>query len=214
MAFADEAVPNGIEPQPVGDEPTVAAAGTSADVPGSSAPAGNGGTGGHGSSGSRDDGNGEAAGQAVADDLDELTRLTAQRDEYLALAQRTQADFENFRKRKAKEAEMAQERGIAKVAKELLPALDNLQRALDHADQEDPLLEGVRLVQNDLNGALARLGIEAFSPEGETFDPVEHEAVAQTPIEGVASGTVAEVYQVGYRINGSVLRPARVVVAA
>jgi len=130
------------------------------------------------------------------------------------LAQRTQADFENFRKRKAKEAEVAQERGIAKVAKELLPALDNLQRAIAAADQEDPLLEGVRFVHTDIVGALARLGIESFSPEGEPFDPAEHEAVAQTPIEGAQSGTVVEVYQPGYRANGTILRPARVVVAA
>jgi molecular chaperone GrpE len=160
------------------------------------------------------DDNGESAAQAVADDLDELSKLTVERDEYLKLAQRTQADFENFRKRKAKEAETAQARGIASVAKELLPALDNLQRAIEHADQEDPLLEGVRLVQTDLVGALARFGIESFSPEGEVFDPAEHEAVAQTPIAGAQSGTVAEVYQVGYRAGETILRPARVVVAA
>ena len=156
----------------------------------------------------------DSALQQVEHDLDELTKVTTQRDQYLALAQRTQADFENFRKRKAREAELAETRGISKVAKELLPALDNLQRAIDHADQEDPLLEGVRLVHVDLVSALARLGIESFSPKGERFDPVEHEAVAQTPIEGAESGTVVEVYQDGYRANGNILRPARVVVAA
>ncbi len=156
----------------------------------------------------------EAAAEQVEHDLDELTKVTTERDQYLALAQRTQADFENFRKRKAREAELAEARGISRVAKELLPALDNLQRAIDAADQQDPLLEGVRLVHVDLGTALARLGIESFSPQGEPFDPVEHEAVAQVPTEGAQPGTVVEVYQAGYRANGSILRPARVVVAA
>ena len=147
-------------------------------------------------------------------DLDELVAIAAQRDEYLALAQRTQADFENYRKRVAKESAVAGERGVAKLAKELLPALDNLDRALEAADEEDPLLEGVRLVRAELSAALARVGVESFDPKGEQFDPVHHEAMAQQPVEGAASGTVAEVYQPGYRLNGTVIRPARVVVAA
>jgi molecular chaperone GrpE len=147
-------------------------------------------------------------------DLDELVAIAAQRDEYLAFAQRTQADFENYRKRVAKESAVAGERGVAKFAKELLPALDNLDRALEAAEEEDPLLEGVRLVRAELSAALARVGVESFDPKGEQFDPVHHEAVAQQPVEGAASGTVAEVYQPGYRLNGTVIRPARVVVAA
>ncbi len=156
----------------------------------------------------------EAALETVEHDLDELTKVTTQRDQYLALAQRTQADFENFRKRKARDAELAEARGVTRVVKELLPALDNLQRAIDAADQADPLLEGVRLVHVDLVSALARLGVESFSPQGEPFDPSEHEAVAQVPTEGAEPGTVVEVYQAGYRASGNVLRPARVVVAA
>ncbi len=147
-------------------------------------------------------------------DLDELVAIAAQRDEYLALAQRTQADFENYRKRVAKEAAAAAERGVAKLAKELLPALDNLDRALEAAAEEDPLLDGVRLVRAELSAALARVGVESFDPTGEQFDPVHHEAMAQQPVEGAASGTVVEVYQPGYRLNGTVIRPARVVVAA
>ena len=153
----------------------------------------------------------------------ELGSLAAKRDEYLALAQRTQADFENYRKRVARESALAQERGIAKLAKELLPAIDNLERAIveiavatGEADQ-DPLLGGVRLVLSELTGALARVGIESFSPRGETFDPSLHEAIAtvpQPPEGGAASGTVVEVYQPGYRLGESVIRPARVVVAA
>lgn len=149
-------------------------------------------------------------------DLDELVRTAAQRDQYLALAQRTQADFENYRKRVARDAQAAQERGVASLARELLPALDNLDRALAAAAVDDPLLDGVRLVRNELMAALARMGIECFSPLGETFDPSVHEAVAtaQQPPEGAPSGTVVEVYQQGYRIGSNVIRPARVVVAA
>jgi molecular chaperone GrpE len=150
----------------------------------------------------------------VESDLDELVTVAAERDQYLALAQRTQADFENYRRRVARESALAQERGVVKLAKELLPALDNLDRALEAADQDDPLLQGVRLVREELSAALGRVGIESFSPAGEIFDPVLHEAVVHQPVDGAASGTVAEVYQPGYRLGDHIIRPARVVVAA
>jgi molecular chaperone GrpE len=160
---------------------------------------------------------GEAGGR-IEEDLDALQAKAAERDEYLALAQRTQADFENFRKRAAREAQMAAERGTAKVVKELLPALDNLERAIAAAEAEEGdehhLTAGIRLVQKDLAAALERVGIEAFSPKGDVFDPNHHEAVVSQPVEGAESGTVVEVYQQGYRLNGTVIRPARVVVAA
>jgi molecular chaperone GrpE len=166
-------------------------------------------------------GNGDAA--DVQGDLDELVKVAAQRDEYLALAQRTQADFENYRKRVARDSAAAHDRGVTTLAKELLPALDNLDRALADAGKAaagdgggGPLLEGVRLVRSELNAALARLGIESFSPAGEAFDPSLHEAMAsvEQPPDGCPSGTVVEVYQPGYRLGSSVIRPARVVVAA
>ncbi len=152
---------------------------------------------------------------AVEGDLGELVAVAAQRDEYLALAQRTQADFENYRKRVAREAAVAQDRGIAGLAKELLPALDNLDRALGAAASDDPLLEGVRLVRGELAGALTRSGIDSYSPLGEEFDPSFHEAVATAPpgTAGAESGTIVEVYQDGYRLGDSIIRPARVVVA-
>ncbi|MGD1058866.1 MAG: nucleotide exchange factor GrpE [Solirubrobacteraceae bacterium] len=152
----------------------------------------------------------------IETELDELVKTAKQRDDYLALAQRTQADFENYRKRVAREAIVAKERGVGGLAKELLPALDNLDRALDAAAEDDPLLQGVRLVRNELKAALARAGIQSFCPLGEPFDPEVHEAVAtaeQAP-GGSPSGTVVEVYQDGYRLGEGVLRPARVVVAA
>ena len=152
--------------------------------------------------------------ERVEQDLGELlANAQAEREEYLALAQRTQADFENYRKRMARETALAEGRGIAKVVKEILPALDNFELAL-HAAGDDEVAEGFKLVRNEFLAALARLGIERFSPEGEPFDPSEHEAMSQQPVDGVETGTVASVYQQGYRIDGSVLRPARVVVAA
>ena len=177
-------------------------------------PAGPGGDG-HGKPGGRAvELNGDAA--EVAGDLDELVKTAAERDEYLALAQRTQADFENYRKRVARESASAQARGCIMLAKELLPALDNLDRALEAAAKDDPLLDGVRLVRSELSAALARTGIESFSPAGEVFDPSVHEAVAtsEQPAGGAPSGTVVEVYQPGYRLAETIIRPARVVVAA
>jgi len=163
----------------------------------------------------------EADGPAEAEvDLAALTARAAKADEYLGLAQRTQADFENFRKRAAREAGAARERGAIKLALELLPAVDNLERALAHATssadaQPDPatFVDGIRHVHTDVLGALKRVGIEAYSPEGEAFDPHYHEAVAQASVDGAPAGTVVEVFQRGYRLGETVLRPARVVVA-
>ena len=148
--------------------------------------------------------------QAVEQDLAELLQgAQKERDEYLTLAQRTQADFENYRKRMSREVSAAEGRGLAKLAKELLPALDALELGLDKTEDES-----LRLVHKQLVAALNRVGIEPYSPEGERFDPEVHEAMSQIPVEGAESGTVAEVYQRGYRHNGTVLRPARVVVVA
>ena len=173
-----------------------------------------------GASASGDDGRAGTAPQAdahaeqpAAPDADE-SALQGDVDELVALAQRTQADFENYRKRVARESIAAQERGAVKLAQELLPALDNLDRALAEAGGEDGLREGVRLVRSELHAALARVGIECFSPQGEAFDPSEHEAMAQQPVEGAKSGTVAEVFQPGYRLGDTIIRPARVLVAA
>jgi molecular chaperone GrpE len=139
-------------------------------------------------------------------------------DSYLALAQRTQADFENYRKRVARELDSAQSRGVARLARELVPTLDNLERALVAAgeapDVDEQLIEGLRLVHRELVAALERGGIERYGEAGEAFDPALHEAVAHQPVAGAAAGSVVEVYQAGYRLGGAVIRPARVLVAA
>ena len=164
-----------------------------------------------GASGRDDDTPAASELKAVREDLEALTK---ERDNYLALAQRTQADFENYRKRMARENAAAVDRGMAKLAKEILPALDHFDLALKSAEGPEELVKGFAMVRDELEAALNKVGIQKFTPEGERFDPNEHEAMTMQEREGVESGTVIEVYQSGYRINGAVLRPARVVVAA
>lgn len=150
-------------------------------------------------------------------DLAELQARAAERDEYLALAQRTRADLDNYRKRVVRDAAAAESRAVGRLVRDLLPGLDNLDRALAAAaaaGQAGQLVDGMRLVRDDLSGALGRAGVESFTSHGERFDPELHEAVAQTPVAGAEPGTVVEVYQDGYRMNGTLIRPARVVVAA
>lgn len=153
---------------------------------------------------------------ALEQDLEELTAKAQKADEYLELAQRTKADFDNYRRRAAREAAAAQERGVVKLARELLPAVDSLDRALSAAESSEngsELVSGIKLVHQEVLAALARVGVEPFSPDGEQFDPEHHEAVAQQPVDGTDAGIVVEVYQRGYRMGDAVIRPAKVVVA-
>jgi molecular chaperone GrpE len=163
---------------------------------------------------------GEADGGEVDRDLDALLAdAEAKKDEYLELAKRAQADFENYRKRMAAEVQAAAVRGKAQLAAEVVPVLDDLERALQAAgldpegDSEDGLAHGVILVFRGLREALERNGIEAVDPKGEKFDPNVHEALSTVPAEGTGSGVVVEVMQKGYRFDGHLIRPARVVVS-
>ena len=124
-----------------------------------------------------------------------------------------------MRKRARRDAGLAETRGILRLARELLPSIDNLDRALAAAESQPEnadhhLTDGIRLVQSEMLAALERVGIVPDSPQGEEFDPRRHEAVAQQPADGVASGTVIDVYQPGYRLGEDVVRAAKVVVAA
>ncbi len=155
------------------------------------------------------------AGEAIERDIDTLlAEAEKQRDEYLDLAKRTKADFENFRKRAAGEAQAAQVRGKIEVAREVIEAVDNLERALEAAGGEDgdSLVSGVEMVLGGLRETLSRNGVEALDPAGEKFDPQWHEALSTAAAEGVETGHVAEVLQKGYRLNEQLIRPARVVV--
>jgi molecular chaperone GrpE len=145
---------------------------------------------------------------------DPIARAQRERDEYLDLARRTQADFENYRKRAAKEAAAAGERAKGGLVRELLPVVDNLERALASAQLgEQHLAEGVRLVHSELIAVLERNGVEQFDPKGESFDPTVHEALSTRSEDGAESGVVLDVIEKGYKANGTVLRPARVVVS-
>ena len=148
-------------------------------------------------------------------DLDQqLAELQAERDEYLELAQRVQADFENYRKRAAREQERLVAHAHERLVRELLPILDDLERALEAAErhEEAKLVEGVKLVEQSLRRALAKEGLAEIETEGD-FDPHVHEALLTKPGEGVDSGTVLEVVQRGYRVGDRVVRPAKVIVA-
>lgn len=146
---------------------------------------------------------------------DPLARLEAERAEYLALAQRTQADFDNYRKRAARDVSTASARARADLLRELLPVVDNLERALSSAGEgADGLADGVRLVHSELVAVLERNGVEPIAPEGERFDPTVHEALSTRSENGAEPGMVLDVVQRGYRLDRAVLRPARVVVSA
>ncbi|HEX5376881.1 MAG TPA: nucleotide exchange factor GrpE [Solirubrobacterales bacterium] len=156
----------------------------------------------------------------VEQDLDALLEDTKrERDEYLELAKRAQADFENYRKRMASEVQAAGARGKAEVVREVVPILDDLERAIQAAgldpdgDSEDGLSHGVLLVFRSLRDSLGRNGVEAVDPKGEKFDPMEHEALSTVAADGVEAGTVVEVMQKGYRLGEQLIRPARVVVS-
>jgi molecular chaperone GrpE len=149
-----------------------------------------------------------------------LTEAEIKRDEYLELARRAQADFENYRKRMAAEVQAAAMRGKVEVARGVVPVLDDLERALAAAgldpegDSEDPLAHGVLLVFRNLRETLGRSGVEVVDPKGDKFDPNFHEALSTVQVEGAEAGVVVEVMQKGYRFEGQLIRPAMVVVAA
>jgi molecular chaperone GrpE len=143
-----------------------------------------------------------------------LAEAETQRDEYLRDLQRLAADFDNYRKRAAREQEALVARAHERLVRELLPVLDDLERALVAAEEHDEakLVDGVKLVRQALQGALEREGLAEIEAEG-TFDPHVHEALLAQPAEGREHGDVLEVIQKGYRLGDRVLRPARVVVA-
>jgi len=152
---------------------------------------------------------------ASADDVEErLREAEAKRDEYLADLKRVAADFENFRKRMAREQTAIATRAHARLVEKLLPVLDDLERAFDAAEHhdEEKVLEGVRMTKDALAAALQSEGLAEIEAEG-AFDPHVHEALMTQPAEDAESGDVLQVIQKGYRLGDTVLRPARVIVA-
>ncbi len=159
------------------------------------------------------EGEGSAAAGPVPQDavLEKEQELASLRDQLLRLA----ADFDNFRKRTRREQEDIRRYGIETLLTDILPVLDNFDRALAHtAGEQNPLVQGVRMVAKQFHDVLGRYGVQSFTSVGDRFDPERHEAVGQMPGGDVEPGTVLEEAQKGYMLHDRLLRPARVVVAA
>lgn len=153
-------------------------------------------------------GEAEGAGGAGAEEV------AALKDQLLRL----QADFENLRRRTLREKEEAFRYGHENLIKDLLPTVDNLERAVDHARQSEGgdvagLLQGVELVLRELQGVFTRHGVQEIEAEGKPFDPSVHEAMAQAPDDERPANTVVQVFQRGYQLHDHLIRPARVVVS-
>ncbi|MBL9004958.1 MAG: nucleotide exchange factor GrpE [Myxococcales bacterium] len=158
-------------------------------------------------------------GAAKAPDATEVARLTSERNELNDRLLRLAAEFENYKRRIRKEMDDASVRATESVLKEMLPVMDNLDRALQAARGGDggapsgALVEGVQLVQKQFFVALEKCQVKPFDAEGQPFDPQVHEAVSQLETDKVPAGAVASVFQRGYRIGQRLLRPALVAVA-
>lgn len=153
------------------------------------------------------------------ENIDALTKRAeageAERDNYLGMLQRCRAEFENYQKRFKRELEAERQYASAGLARDILPVLDSLERALatQPPGPMNPLTEGVVLVRVQLLDVLRRSGVTAFEPLGEMFDPTVHEAVRQQHKPEVPPGTIIEVVEPGYRMHDRILRPAKVVIA-
>jgi molecular chaperone GrpE len=152
--------------------------------------------------------------EAAEPELDEVAQAQKERDDYLDSLQRLKAEFDNYRKRVARDQQELVARAAERLVKELLPVLDDLERALEAAAQheEAKLEDGVRLVHRALADALAREGVAEIDTDG-PFDPHTQEALLSQPSEA-EEGTVIQVLQKGYKLGDRVLRPARVVISA
>ncbi|MCM8899839.1 nucleotide exchange factor GrpE [Caldicoprobacter algeriensis] len=147
----------------------------------------------------------------------QLEKVMQERDEYLSLAQRIQADFDNYRKRNKNAIAEAYDAATADVVKTFLPVLDNLERALDSAkgsSSHEAIAKGVEMVVRQFKDVLKKLGVEEIDALGKAFDPELHEAVMRAEAEeGVEDNTVVEVFQKGYKYKDRVIRHSMVKVA-
>jgi molecular chaperone GrpE len=146
---------------------------------------------------------------------DPIARLEAERDEYLDHYRRVAAEFDNYKKRIAREQLSTTQRATERIVAGLLPVLDDLERAVDAFAEHDKehVQEGVGLVHRALKLLLEKEGLAEIDPLGEPFDPHNHEALLQQPSDA-PEGSVIQVLQKGFRLGERVIRPARVIVAA
>jgi molecular chaperone GrpE len=167
------------------------------------------------------DGNGKNPNAPTAtvptpEELESLRKRAGERDQYLELAQRTRAEFENYQKRSQREREQERRYQYGPFVRDLLPVFDNLQRATAAAKQAGetgPLVQGVGMVQNQFLDLLKRYGITPIDPLGKPYDPNLAEAIAQAPAPGQPPNTVIQVVELGFLNHDRVLRPAKVVVS-
>jgi molecular chaperone GrpE len=162
----------------------------------------------------------DVTGQASEEELAEISaelhdEVVRERDEYLESLQRLQAEFANFRKRVLRESEQHAQRASTQVIEELLPVLDNFERAMQAAAKHDEklLTSGVELVFNQLRDILTRRGLCEIEAEGAAFDPTRHEAVMCQQSAEHDEGTVMQVLEKGYQLEDKVVRPAKVIVS-
>lgn len=142
--------------------------------------------------------------------LSEFEAVSAERDQYLDALRRLKAEFDNSRKRQERERARILEAASEKLVQELLPVLDNLDRAME---SDGDVREGVQATREQLAGVLAEEGLLPVASDGQPFDPNVHEAVMGRPSEEHEDGTVLQTFQRGYLLNGRAIRPAKVVVA-
>ena len=146
---------------------------------------------------------------------DEYDKVLAERDEYLDALQRLKAEFDNYRRRVDRDRDIQHHAGVRDLVGELLPVIDNLERAIAAlGGAGDQIVAGVEMVRGQLAVLLTGRGVEEIQAHSATFDPTVHEAVAQHPTDDHDEGTVVHVAEKGYRLGETVLRPAKVVVAA
>jgi len=153
----------------------------------------------------------EEGGDAGGSDALEEARqeIESLKDQYV----RVRADFENFRKRVERDRAEERARLSAGVITEILPAIDNLDRALDQPAEDPGFRAGVALIRRQIDDTLKKLGLEPIETLGEAFDPIYHEAVTVEPREGFAANTIVEEIRKGYTLGGRVVRPSLVKVA-
>lgn len=161
----------------------------------------------------------ESADEAIAADAkgESVGKLAAQRDDLLARLQRVSADYMNYQKRVHRDVEQAREYANEALIRALLPVLDDMERAMEHAkanhDANDALLQGMGLVLEKALATLTQFGVTVVAPQGEPFDPQLHLALMQEPTSDVPPMTVLKVLAKGYQLKGRIIRPAQVVVS-
>ncbi|VAX40784.1 Heat shock protein GrpE [hydrothermal vent metagenome] len=161
----------------------------------------------------------DQAADAPIDDYspEDYETVLAQRDDFCGKYQRALADYQNAQRRFTADMAIAREAGVERVLSSLMPVLDHFDMALNQpADKVAPeqILAGVTMIRDEFNRAMAAFGVAPINPEPNTeFDPAQHEALSQLAVEGVEPGHISSVYQIGYRVNDRVIRPAKVTIA-